>query len=112
MTVSKEYRQLTRNAREQLVSAYRWSREHGNTPTEAAEVLIDRIGRDNAQEIVAACILAVGTWDARISNVNRRWAAEACEHTAEELNQLPGFYCPDEIHRTHMDQIADVFRKA
>lgn len=110
--ISREYRQFTRAAREKLVSAYRWSRDHGNTPEETVEILIDEIGRENAQEIVAACIITVGDWDARISNVNRRWAAEACEHTAEELNQISGFYCPDEIHRTHMDQIADVIRKA
>ena len=73
--ISREYRQFTRAAREQLVSAYRWSRDHGDTPEETVEILIDEIGKDNAQEIVAACILTVGDWDARISNANSVYSA-------------------------------------
>lgn len=111
MNPSIEYRKFTREAREQLVSAYTWSRDHGNTPEETADILIDAIGSDNAKEIVSACILMVGSWDARISDRNRKWAEETCEHSVEELNQISGFYCPDAIHRSHMDQIADVFRK-
>lgn len=110
MTVSREYRIFLREAREQLVSAYRWSRDHDNTPEATADILVDAIGEYSATEIVAACINGVGDWDARISTANRKWAAETCEHTKDDLNTVAGFYCPSEIHPSHMDQIASVFR--
>lgn len=103
-----EYRKFLREAREQLVEAYRWSRDRGNTPEETVHILTDAIGSDSAKEIVSACILTVGSWDERISDRNRKWAKETCEHSADDLS---GFYCPDAIHRSHMDQIADVFRR-
>ena len=110
MTVSREYRIFTRTASEQLVSAYKWSRDHGNTPEETADILTDAIGKDSAAEIIAACILRIGDWDQRISPANREWAVRSCERTSKELDQIAGFYYPYEIHPAHMDQIADVFR--
>lgn len=110
MTVSREYRSFFRSAKETLIGCHRYSREHNNTPKETVELLIDAIGEENAGEIVAALILCKGSWDERISRGSRIWAAETCSHSSEDLNTVPGLYYCDEIHPTHMEQIAQALR--
>ena len=110
MNVSREYRIFFRSAKETLIDCHRYSREHNNTPTETVELLIDAIGKESAEEIVAALILCKGSWDERISRASRSWAAETCCHSIEDLNTVPGIYYCDEIHPAHMEQIAQVLR--
>lgn len=111
MTVTREYRRFVREAKDQLVSAYQYSRAHGNTPEDTAALLIDAIGPENAAEIVAVMVLSKGTWDARISSQSREWAAETCSYTSDELNAAQGIYYCDAVHPAHMDQIVSVFRR-
>ena len=111
MNVSREYRIFFRTAKETLIDCYRYSLEHDNTPEETVELLIDAIGEESAQEIVSALILCKGTWDERISRTSRHWASETCSYSTEDLNTVPGFYYCDEIHPTHMEQIAQALRK-
>ena len=111
MSYTAEYRRFIREAKDQLVSAYQYSRDHGNTPEDTAAILIDAIGRENAAEIVAVMVLSKGTWDARISRASREWAAEMCSHSESELNAMTGVYYCDAIHPAHMDQIVSVFRR-
>lgn len=51
--------------RETLIRVFNESRDKG--PAVTADLLIHEIGRDGAAEIVAAMIIAHGTWDQRIS---------------------------------------------
>jgi len=111
-TPSAEYRKFTREAKAQLIEAYRYSRDHGNTPAETAQLLIDAIGAESAAEIVAVMVLCKGEWDARICPRNREWARETAEHDEAELAQIPGLYYCDEIHPANMDLLANVFRRA
>lgn len=111
MSYTAEYKRFIREAKDQLVSAYQYSRDHGNTPEDTAAILIDAIGRENAAEIVAVMVLSKGTWDARISRASREWAAETCSHSESELNAMTGVYYCDAIHPTHMDQIVSVLRR-
>ena len=111
-TPSTEYRKFTREAKTQLVSAYRYSLDHGNSPAETADILTDAIGAENAAEIVAVMVLCKGEWDARICPRNREWARETAQHDPAELAQIPGLYYCDEIHPAHMDALASVFRRA
>ena len=109
---SAEYRRFCREAREQLITAHRWSREHDNTPEATVQLLTDAIGKENAAEIVAVMILCRGEWDKRITDDSRAWAAEVCSHEPGELYQIPGLYYCDEIHPTHMEQIVWAIRRA
>lgn len=109
---SREYMQFTREAKAQLISAYRYSQDHNNTPTETADILTDAIGAENAAEIVAVMVLCKGEWDARICPRNREWARETAQHDEAELAQIPGLYYCDEIHPANMDLLASVFRRA
>lgn len=111
MTPSREYIKFLVEAKETLLDCYRYSRNHFEGPAEVAELLIDAIGAMSSAEIVSALILVKGDWDARISPANRKWAAETCEHSEEELCQVPYFWYCDEIHPTHFNQIADCLRK-
>ena len=111
-TPSAEYRKFIREAKTQLIDAHRYSRDHGNTPTETAQLLTDAIGAENAAEIVAVMVLCKGEWDARISPGSRRWARETAQHDEAELAQISGLYYCDEIHPAHMEQIVSAFRRA
>lgn len=110
-TPSREYMQFTREAKAQLISAYRYGRENNDTPAETADILSDVIGAENAAEIVAVMVLCKGEWDARISPGSRKWARETAQHDEAELAQIPGLYYCDEIHPTHLEQIVSVFRR-
>ena len=96
--------------REALIRVYRESRDKNLTPAATADLLIRKIGRDGAAEIIAAMIVSHGTWDQRISGSNRTWAASTVLHTGEELRQAGVYYC-DAIHPAHIDQLAAALRR-
>ena len=81
---------------------------HRNTskPAETVAALVERIGYENAAEIVAMMIICKGEWDERISNRRRAWAAEIVTATADEIRDILDLYYSDSIHPAHLDQIA------
>ena len=111
-TPSREYIRFTAQGKKALVDDYRYCLDHGFTPAQTADLLIDEMGAENAAEIVAVMVLCKGKWDARISPRNREWARETAQHDEAELYQIPGLYYCDEIHPAHMDQIACAIRRA
>lgn len=111
MTPSNEYQKFTREAKAQLVSVFKYDREHDNTPESAVQLLVDAIGKDDAGEILAVMVMCKGTWDSRISRSSREWAEVYCSHDEHELSEIPGLYYCDEIHPAHMEQLVRAYRR-
>ncbi len=111
MTPSNEYQKFTREAKAQLVSVFKYDREHDNTPESAVQLLVDAIGKDNAGEILAVMVMCKGTWDSRISWSSHEWAEVYCSHDEQELHEIPGLYYCDEIHPAHMEQLVRAYRR-
>ena len=75
-------------------------------PAETVAALVERIGYEDAAEIVAAMVRTKGDWDHRIGAKARVWAAEIVTATADELRETLDLYYSDSIHPAHLDQIA------
>lgn len=104
-TMTKEGRQELKRNRAVLIEAHR----NATIPAEAAATLIKAIGYEAAKETVAVMIVAKGTYDGRISDRSRAWAADITSETFDSLRDAYIFYC-DEIHPAHMEQIAESMR--
>ena len=79
---------------------------NASKPAETVAALVERIGCENAAEIIAMMVICNGEWDGRIDNRRRAWAAEIVTATAAELRDVLGLYYSDSIHPAHLDQIA------
>ena len=62
-------------ARAALIEA----RRNTDRADETVAALVEKIGYEAAVEIVAAMVNAKGSWDERISNKNRAWAADLAQ---------------------------------
>lgn len=79
---------------------------NASKPAETVAALVERIGYENAAEIVAMMVICKGEWDERISRARRAWAADIVTATADELRETLDMYYSDSIHPAHLDQIA------
>ncbi|MBR5291726.1 MAG: DUF3849 domain-containing protein [Clostridia bacterium] len=95
---------------ETLVDIHAEIRSTSNKPSDTAALLVDRLGKASAHEIVAIAVHLKGQFDGRISAANRRWADEIYPF-ADELDKQCLIYYPSEIHPAHLDMIADAMRK-
>ena len=111
MTPSSEYKRFSREAKAQLVSVFKYDREHNSTPESAVQLLVDAIGRDDAGEILAVMVMCKGSWDCRISRSSREWAEAYSLFDEDDLNAVRGLYYCDEIHPAHMEQLVSAFRR-
>lgn len=102
-------RRVIRIWKEHLVNAYQESRRQGLSQVDAINALVSDIGEDNARYIIAVMVNAKGSFDGRISDKVRSWAATIAP-SEDELRQAGIYYC-DDIHPAHMDQIASQFMK-
>ena len=84
-------------------------RRNAGRADETVAALVEKLGYEDAREIVAAMVNAKGDWDQRISDRNRAWAADLAQDR-DTLAAAYIYYC-DDIHPAHMDQIADAMRK-
>ena len=84
-------------------------RANTTTAADTVAALVAEIGFESAREIIAAMVNAKGSWDARIDDRRRAWAADFAP-SQEELNAAYIYYC-DDIHPAHMDQIAAAMMK-
>ena len=109
MTFTRSERLHYKGLRAELIDAHRYVRGTTNTPRDTAEILIDRVGLEDAVWIVAMMIGCRGSWDARISRTNRGWAEDIEPFCDEIAAGCMLFYC-DEVHPCHMDAIADYLR--
>lgn len=99
--------QKLRTNRAALIEA----RKNHTTPGESVAELIEKIGYENAVEIVAAMVNAKGEWDGRISRANREWATSQNAPDRNALDDMCVWYC-DEIHPANMNEIASAMREA
>lgn len=105
-TMSREERRaviLLNTARRDLLILIH---QKNDSPAETVAELIGRVGYQAARETVAEAVNARGTWDARISDAARAWAATI--DTAADHDTLVAHYLTtDAIHPAHVDQIAE-----
>lgn len=104
-TERREARSTIRNNRAALVEAH----ENTSKPSATVAALVGTIGYEAAAEIVAVQIVLAGN-DGRISDKNRAWASGIVNVSKTDMLYADIYYS-DEIHRAHMDQIADAMRK-
>lgn len=110
LNFTRTERQHYKALRQELIDAYHYVLDHSNKPRDTCALLIDRVGKENAVEIVALMIATKGTRDGRISRSNRMWA-EMIEPLAIEIAHGCDLYYCDAIHPCHMDMIADAMRR-
>lgn len=110
MNFTRTDRQHYKALRQALIDTHLYVRGTTNRAADTAELLIDKVGLEYANQIVALMVYCKGDWDKRISRANRVWADET-EPLADEIaTGCLLFYC-DEIHPSHMDMIADHLRR-
>ena len=80
--------------------------DNAGKPSETVAALVERLGHEDAAEIVAMMVICKGEWDERISNRRRAWAADLVTINADEIRDALGLYYADSIHPAHLDQIA------
>lgn len=100
--MTKEERTAIKKNIATAIEAHRDNRNLG--PLCTCADLVGRIGYTAAVETVAALVNCVGTWDGRVSDRSRAWAAGLAADR-EEL-RAAGIYLPSEIHPAHIDQLA------
>ena len=105
--MTREYRITLKRNIAAAVEVHNETRRSGPAATVAE--LIDRIGNRAAVETVAAIVNCVGSWDGRVSDRNRAWAAGL----APDRDTLRAAYIflPSEIHPAHIDQIASAMAR-
>lgn len=98
------FKRFYREAKPILVDIFNYTRDM--TPADTADLLVDRLGRDAADELVAAMVVAKGDWDSRIWPEVRAKAEDMIlPYTENDLFRADIYYC-DEIHPVHMNQLA------
>ena len=110
LNFTRPERQHYKALRQELIDAHRYVRDRSNKPSDTCALLIDRVGKENAVEIIALMVAEKGARDGRISRSNRVWA-EMIEPLAIEIAHGCDLYYCDEIHPCHMDMIADAMRR-
>ena len=80
-------------------------------PKACAEKLIEKLGLDDAKEIIAVMTVAHGDWDARIDDRIKAWARTIAPATKDEYRTENIYYC-DDIHPAHFDNIAKYVKNA
>ena len=105
---TKEWRKQYKADYAQIEVVFNETREIG--PKKTVETLIDRLGYDRAEAVVATMINSIGEWDGRISDRNRAWAKTIDEAFDKEAAQDAFIFCS--IHSCHADQIASEMRRA
>lgn len=111
LTLTRSERIHYKTLREELISAYSYSRNNSGKPSEAAALLIDAVGLDYAKDIVALMICCKGSWDGRISSRNRSWAETQMPDGEDIYRSDAGIYYCDEIHPSSLDMIATCLRQ-
>ena len=79
---------------------------NASKPSETVAALVERIGYENAAEIVAVMVRALGEWDQRVGATARSWASDLVTLTETEIHDVLDLYYSDSIHPAHLDQIA------
>ena len=105
---TREWRKQYKADYEQIEKTFNETRDLG--PKKTVETLIDRIGYDRAQAVVATMINSIGLWDGRIDDRNRAWAKTIDEAFDKEAANDAYIYCS--LHSCHADQIASEMRRA
>lgn len=108
VAATREWRKQYKADYEQIEKTFNETRDLG--PKKTVETLIDRIGYDRAQTVVATMIDSIGLWDGRIDDRNRAWAKTIDEAFDKEAANDAYIYCS--LHSCHADQIASEMRRA
>ena len=108
VAATREWRKQYKADYEQIEKTFNETRDLG--PKKTVETLIDRIGYDRAQAVVATMINSIGLWDGRIDDRNRAWAKTIDEAFDKEAANDAYIYCS--LHSCHADQIASEMRRA
>lgn len=111
ISLTREERRHYSALMQELIDAHVAARSTTNRASDAAALLIDKVGMDFAKDAVALAIFCKGTWDGRISDRNRAWAEAVIPCGNDLYRSIPGLFYPSEIHPAHLDMIADYFRK-
>lgn len=104
------YRKLAKQVRENIELLDAIQKEDyaaGATPKHTVEAYIDAIGFGTAKIIIAS-LINVSSWDGRISKDNKEWAANVVQ--SYDTDSMQKMHADTRIHRTHLDQLADVMR--
>lgn len=86
-----------------LVDFYRET--YDKTPKDTITLLVDCYGLEAAKYIIAVLVNAKGRFDRRISDRVFDWAESIAPD--EETLRKNGIYYSDNIHPTHMNQLAE-----
>ena len=105
---TREWRKQYKADYAQIEIVFNETRENG--PRKTVETLIERLGYDRAEAVVATMINSIGEWDGRIDDRNRAWAKTIDEAFDKEAAQDAYIFCS--IHSCHADQIASEMRRA
>lgn len=108
VAATREWRKQYKADYEQIEKTFNETRDIG--PKKTVETLIDRIGYDRAQAVVATMINSIGSWDGRIDDRNRAWSKTVDEAFDKEAATDAFIYCS--LHSCHADQIASEMRRA
>ena len=108
VAATREWRKQYKADYEQIEKTFNETRDLG--PKQTVKTLIDRIGYDRAQAVVATMINTIGKWDGRIDDRNRAWAETIDEAFDKEAATDASIYCS--LHSCHADQIAAEMRRA
>lgn len=108
VAATREWRKQYKADYEQIEKTFNETRDLG--PKKTVETLIDRIGYDRAQAVVATMINSIGSWDGRIDDRNRAWSKTVDEAFDKEAATDAFIYCS--LHSCHADQIASEMRRA
>ena len=108
VAATREWRKQYKADYEQIEKTFNETRDLG--PKQTVKTLIDRIGYDRAQAVVATMINTIGKWDGRIDDRNRAWAETIDEAFDKEAATDAFIYCS--LHSCHADQIAAEMRRA
>lgn len=100
--MTKETRAAIKAGIAAAVESHNENRRNG--PAATIEALVDRLGHPAAVEAVAAIVNCVGSWDGRVSDRSRSWAAGLAPD--RDALRAAYIYLPSEIHPAHIDQLA------
>lgn len=78
------------------------------TPTDTINKLIDRIGKTATIETVAELVNGVSSWDGRVYDTVRSWAANI--ENAASFDELRKYGIYSDIHSAHINQIGQAMK--
>ena len=104
---TREWRKQYKADYAQIEIVFNETRENG--PRKTVETLIERLGYDRAEAVIATMINSIGEWDGRIDERNRAWAKTIDEAFDKEAAQDAFIFCS--IHSCHANQIASEMRR-